>query len=90
MMQGTDKQVTWATDIRRKAVAEATARFERTYKDADAAGQGEAFRRAAARTLAMLEANEDAAWWINNVARTDIKTWLNPIYQAALAAEGLA
>ncbi len=82
-MQGTDKQVTWANDIKAAQIASVRSYFAASYARAEKAGQGEQFRKVVADVIALMEAEESADWWISN-SKTDAKTLLTPFYKRVI------
>lgn len=87
-MNGSEKQIQWATKIRAQFIADVQAEQERQQPRADKAGQGEQWRATMAQVVALAEAQDSAAWWIDNRDKLSIPgrgAAFGEFYKAALA-----
>jgi hypothetical protein len=65
-MQGTDKQIAWAEQIRTAFIADVRTMEQQQAARAAAAGQGAEWAATVSGIIAQAEAQNDAAWWIDN------------------------
>lgn len=85
-MQGTPKQIEWATKIQAEYIRDVRKKQEWNAKAAEKAGQLTQWNAAMDDVVAQAEANQNAAWWIDNRQHTSIGGRIfRDMYTAAVA-----
>lgn len=67
-LQGSEKQINWASDIRKSFVAEGQATLAKVETSTDEQCRGKKAEIVACinTTLALADSQDSASWWINN------------------------
>lgn len=71
-MNGTAKQIEWATKIQAEYIRDVRKMQEQNAKPAEKAGQLAQWDAAMDDVVAQAEAKQDAAWWIDNRQHTSV------------------